>query len=97
MMTTGVSMADLARNLAPFTGRPIVDKTGLTGVYDLDLTWTPDEAPPAPDGTSTQPPSSSDSGSLYTAVQEQLGLKLDAQRGPVDMLVIESVERPIQD
>jgi uncharacterized protein (TIGR03435 family) len=97
MMTTGVAMADFARNLGPFTGRPVVDKTGLTGVYDLDLTWTPEEARPGPDGTSTPRPPSSDSGSLYTAVQEQLGLKLDAQRGPVDVLVIESVERPIQD
>jgi uncharacterized protein (TIGR03435 family) len=97
MMTTGVAMADFARNLGPFTGRPVVDKTGLTGVYDLDLTWTPEEAPPGPDGTLTQRPPSNDGGSLYTAVQEQLGLKLDAQRGPVDVLVIDSVERPIQD
>ncbi len=97
MMTTGVAMADFARNLGPFTGRPVVDKTSLTGVYDLDLTWTPEEAPPGPGGTSAQPPPSTDSGSLYTAVQEQLGLKLDAQRGPVDVLVIESVERPVQD
>jgi uncharacterized protein (TIGR03435 family) len=97
MMTTGVAMADFARNLGPFTGRPVVDMTGLTGVYDLDLTWTPEEAPPGPDGTLTQRPPSNDGGSLYTAVQEQLGLKLDAQRGPVDVLVIDSVERPIQD
>jgi uncharacterized protein (TIGR03435 family) len=50
----------------------------------------------APDGTSVPPPPSSDSGSLYTAVQEQLGLKLDAQRGPVDVLIIDSVERPFR-
>jgi uncharacterized protein (TIGR03435 family) len=97
MMTTGVAIGDFARNLGPFTGRPVVDKTGLTGVYDLDLTWTPEEAPPGPGGTSAPPPPSSDSGSLYSAVQEQLGMKLDAQRGPVDVLVIDSVERPIQD
>jgi uncharacterized protein (TIGR03435 family) len=97
MMTTGVTMADFARNLGPFTGRPVVDKTGLTGVYDLDLTWTPEQGPPGPDGTSPPPQPSSDGVSLYTAVQEQLGLKLDAQRGPVDVLVIESAERPVQD
>jgi uncharacterized protein (TIGR03435 family) len=97
MMTTGVAMSDFARNLGPFTGRPVVDKTGLTGVYDFDLTWTPEEAPPGPGGTLAPPPPSSDSGSLYTAVQEQLGLKLDAQRGPVDVLLIDSVERPVQD
>jgi bla regulator protein blaR1 len=97
MMTTGVTMADFARNLGPFTGRPVVDKTGLTGVYDLDLTWTPEQGPPGPDGTAPPPQPSSDGVSLYTAVQEQLGLKLDAQRGPVDVLVIESAERPVQD
>jgi len=97
MMTTGVTMADFARNLGPFTGRAVVDKTGLTGVYDLDLTWTPEQGPPGADGTAPPPQTSTDGVSLYTAVQEQLGLKLDAQRGPVDMLVIESAERPVQD
>ncbi len=97
MMTTGVTMTDLARNLAPFTGRPVVDKTGLTGAFDVDLTWTPEQGPPGPDGTAAAAPPSSDSVSLYTAVQEQLGLKLDAQRGPVDVLVIDSVQRPVED
>ena len=94
-MTTGVAMADFARNLGPFTGRPVVDKTGLTGVYDVDLTWTPEQGPPGPDGTAPQAPPSTDGVSLYTAVQEQLGLKLDAQRGPVDVLVIDSAQRPV--
>jgi Protein of unknown function (DUF3738) len=89
--------AGLARNLAPFTGRPIVDKADLTGVYDIDLTWTPEQDPSGPDGTLPQAPPSSDGVSLFTAVQEQLGLKLDPRRGPVDVLVIESVERPVQD
>jgi uncharacterized protein (TIGR03435 family) len=97
MSTTGVSMADLARNLSPFAGRPVVDKTGLSGVYDLDLTWTPEQGPPGADGTASQAATSSDSVSLFTAVQEQLGLKLDAQRGPVDVLVVESAQRPVED
>jgi len=96
MTTTGVAMRDFARNLGPFTGRPVLDKTGLTGAYDLDLTWTPEEAPPGPDGTAPPAPPSSDGVSLYTAVQEQLGLKLDAQRGPVDVLVIDSAQRPVE-
>jgi uncharacterized protein (TIGR03435 family) len=50
----------------------------------------------APDGTALPAPTSSDSVSLYTAVQEQLGLKLEAQRSPVDVLVIESVQRPVE-
>jgi Protein of unknown function (DUF3738) len=82
---------------ASVRAHPVIDKTGLTGVYDLDLTWTPEQAPPGPDGTASPPQSSGDSVSLYTAVQEQLGLKLDAQRGPVDVLVIESAERPVAD
>jgi uncharacterized protein (TIGR03435 family) len=97
MMTTGVAMSDLARNLAPFAGRPVVDKTGLSGAFDLDLTWTPEQVSAGPEGTQSQTAPSSDSVSLFTAVQEQLGLKLDAQRGPVDVVVIESAERPVED
>jgi uncharacterized protein (TIGR03435 family) len=79
----------------------VVDKTGLKGSYDLALKWTPDvnqgqvfkgvgdgapkEGPPPSDATGT---------SLFTAVQEQLGLKLESQKGAVDTLVIEHVERP---
>ena len=53
--------------------------------------------PPAPDGTAPPPQPSSNGVLVYTAVQEQLGLKLDAQRGPVDMLVIEPVQHPVED
>jgi uncharacterized protein (TIGR03435 family) len=97
MMTTGVTIADVARNLGPFTGRPVVDKTELAGAYDVDLIWTPEQGPPGPDGTAPSAQPSSDGESLFTAVQEQLGLKLDAQRGPVDVLVIDSAQRPIED
>lgn len=97
MMTSGAAMADLARNLSAFAGRPVVDKTGLSGVFDLDLTWSPEQGPSGPDGTALPPASSSDGVSLFTAVQEQLGLKLDAQRAPVDVLVIESAQRPVED
>ena len=97
MMTTGVAMTDLARNLAPFAGRPVVDKTGLSGVYDVDLTWTPEQGPAGADGTATPPAPSTDGVSLFTAVQEQLGLKLDAQLAPVEVLVIESAQRPVED
>ena len=81
------SMVNFVRNLAPIAGRSIVDKTGLTGGFDLELTWMPDvTAGNAPD-TATP---ANDGPSLFTAMQEQLGLKLDAQRGPVDVLVIDS-------
>ena len=96
-MTTGVAMPDFARNSGPFTGRPVVDKTALTGAYDIDLSWTPEQGPPGPDGTAPAASTSSDGVSLYTAVQEQLGLKPDAQRGPVDVIVIDSAQRPTED
>jgi uncharacterized protein (TIGR03435 family) len=95
MTTNATTMADVARNLSPFAGRSVVDKTGLTGGYDLELTWMPEAPLPGPGGDALPPPA--DTPSLFTAIQEQLGLKLDAQRGPVDTLVIESAERPTED
>jgi uncharacterized protein (TIGR03435 family) len=74
--------------------RPVVDKTGLSGKYDFDLEWSPDEtqfdgqlARPAGAGPPTKP-------SLFEAVQQQLGLRLEATRGPIETLVIDRVERP---
>jgi len=94
MEMSAVPMANFARNLSPIAGRSIVDKTGLTGGFDAELTWTPDASLGAPqDG----PPTTNDGPSLFTAMQEQLGLKLDAQRGPVEVLVIDAVERPTED
>lgn len=89
-----VPMANLARNLSPIAGRSVVDKTGLTGGFDATLTWTPDASL---GNASDQPPATGDGPSLFTAIQEQLGLKLEAQRGPVDVLVIDSIERPTED
>ncbi len=73
-------MTDLARNLSIMTDRFVVDRTGLDGIFDLELQWNDVDGP-----------------SLATAVQEQLGLKLDAQRGLVDVLVIDSAQRPVED
>jgi uncharacterized protein (TIGR03435 family) len=71
----------------------VVDRTGLTGSYDFSLQWTPDNLPPPPPGAEASAP---DPGgpSIFTAVQEQLGLKLDSTRGPVKTLVIDHIERP---
>jgi uncharacterized protein (TIGR03435 family) len=72
--------------------RPVVDKTGLKGRYDWDLEWAPDETqfggevPIAPAEATTAP--------LFVAIQQQLGLKLEATRGPVEALVVDKVERP---
>ncbi len=72
--------------------RPVVDKTGLTGRFDFDLTWAPDasqfggEVPVAPADASSPP--------FFTAIREQLGLRLEATRGPVEVLVVDDAERP---
>jgi uncharacterized protein (TIGR03435 family) len=74
--------------------RPIVDHTGIAGKYDFKLSWTPDFS--QFDGTSPWPARTgeSDPPTLYTAIQEQLGLKLEATREPADVLVIDHVEKP---
>jgi uncharacterized protein (TIGR03435 family) len=75
--------------------RAVVDRTGLTGAYEIELHWTPD-GPPALPGDAPPPPAS-DAPSIFTALQEQLGLKLESDRGPVQVLVIDHVERPTED
>ena len=94
IMGTGVSMADLARNLAGPTDRMVVDKTGLTGAWDFDLRFVLDGPAPNIPGL---PPPPTDAPSLFTALQEQLGLRLEAQRAPVEVLAITSIERPTED
>jgi uncharacterized protein (TIGR03435 family) len=66
-------------------GLQIFDKTGLTGSYDFVLEWTPDAEPGAPDSLGP---------TIFTALQEQLGLRLDSAKGPVDTIVIDRIERP---
>jgi uncharacterized protein (TIGR03435 family) len=89
------SMADLAGELGAFLDRPVVDRTGISGRYDFTLAWTIDEfqsarlkAFPAPQRGNVDVPN------LFTAIQEQLGLKLDAANAPAQILVIDRIERP---
>jgi uncharacterized protein (TIGR03435 family) len=99
MAVGGSPMTQIATSLAMFAGRIVVDKTGLAGNYDFTLAWTPDQMPGAgqrPPGAPEPPPIDPNGPSLFTAVQEQLGLKLDSQRGPVAMLVIDRAERPTE-
>ena len=85
--------------LQMYLGRTVIDKTGLTGNYNFALQYTPDEmasaAPAATgaEGQSASVPSASGS-SLFTAIQEQLGLKLESGKGPVEVTVIDRVEKP---
>ena len=75
---------------SPDVDRKIVDRTRLTGTYDFDFRWTPQRSGPGAAAPN-------DVVSLFTALQEQLGLKLESQRAPVDSLVIDSIERPTPD
>jgi uncharacterized protein (TIGR03435 family) len=74
----------LVQLFANATDRIVVDRTNLTGGYQIDLEWSPDQ-------TATDKPS------IFTAVQEQLGLKLESTRATVDVLVVDHVERPTED
>jgi uncharacterized protein (TIGR03435 family) len=92
---TGLSanMGGLASRLSTLLGTIVIDRTGLTGKYDFKLQWAPDTMPPprTPDEPVAEHPPGP---SLLTAVQEQLGLRLETQKGPVTIIVIDSVERP---
>jgi uncharacterized protein (TIGR03435 family) len=72
--------------------RPVVDKTGLSERYDFDLEWAPDETQFGGDVPTTSP--EAPASPLFVAIQQQLGLKLVATRGPVDALIVDKVERP---
>lgn len=87
-----VPIVELRDILSTLTGRPVVDKTGLNGTFDISLKWTPDAvmAVGAEPGAPAGPPGSS----LFTALQEQLGLRLESQKGSVEILVVDAAERP---
>jgi uncharacterized protein (TIGR03435 family) len=87
-------MTWLAGTLSQLLQRSVVDRTGLTGTYSFTLTWTPES--PVGSGPDA-PPIDRNEASIFTALQEQLGLKLESTRGPVDVLVIDHVERPVSD
>jgi uncharacterized protein (TIGR03435 family) len=98
----GQTLEALLSILTQATGRTVVDKTGLTGLYDFQLKFDPEVMlrMVSQQGVNLPTPASvppSDSPALMTAIQEQLGLKLDSQRGPVDSLVIDHIEAPAPD
>ena len=92
-----VTLAQLVRNLTQMLGHPVFDKTELKGVYDFKLQFTPDDRlqPPsglAPNQRPPLPPGDSNAPSLFDALQEQLGLKLEPGKGPVEVVVIDHIE-----
>ena len=89
--------ADLARLLSTILGRTVLDKTELSGEYDFNLQWTPDIGDGlAFKGAPPESPRAADGPSIFTAIQEQLGLKLESQKGPVEMLVVDRAEKPAE-
>lgn len=92
-----VPIANLVPGLSRLLGRTVVDKTGLPGNFDINLEWTPDDSQSSqflPPDAPRPAPSNAAGPSIFTALQEQLGLKLESQKGPVDVLIIERAEKP---
>ena len=103
MLTPGLisarkmTMTQLANLLSRFLNCVVIERTGLTGDFDVDLVYTPDQMPTGRDGGPPPLTGPSDGPSIFTALQEQLGLKLESTRGPVEVLVIDSVQEPTPD
>jgi uncharacterized protein (TIGR03435 family) len=87
MTVTNMSMTDFTLIMQFWVDRPVVDQTGLAGKWDFKWTWTVDESRVPADATNPPP-------GIFTAIQEQLGLKLDAVKAPAEVLVVDRVERP---
>jgi len=98
-------MYDLALTLSGFSGRPVLDKTGVRGVFDIKLQWNPfadrtqaaQDVQRSPQAEAREP--SLDLGSLlslFTALEQQLGLRLESRKGPVETYVIDHAERPTE-
>jgi uncharacterized protein (TIGR03435 family) len=110
MVIGGTPMSQVATILPSFVQRVVIDRTGLEGGYDFRLSWTPEglrrgappPGPPSPEGfggTSAPllPPADPDGATIFTALQEQLGLRLDPQQAPLDVFVIDRIDRPTPD
>jgi uncharacterized protein (TIGR03435 family) len=96
MTARAMTMGQFAAALSGAVRQPVVDRTALGGFFDLDIDYTPGTTDPALPGT---PATTLDPNvpSIFTALQEQLGLKLESTKGPVDVLVIDHVEKPTAD
>jgi uncharacterized protein (TIGR03435 family) len=92
IVLAGTPIQQFTSILGVMLGRTVVDKTGLTGSYDIDLTFTPEQ--PIPANVNIPGPSADPNGpSIYTAVREQLGLKLESQKDQEEVLVVDHVDR----
>jgi len=91
------TLGQLAASLSRVVERLVVDRTGRDGRFDFDLEFTPPEGVRNPSESPDLLPADPDAPSIFTALEEQLGLKLDSTKGPVEVLVIDHVERPTED
>jgi uncharacterized protein (TIGR03435 family) len=87
---TKISMSQLVEGLSSMLDLPVVDKTGFASAFDVHLEWTADDNRAAPDGVADK----AAGPAIFTALQEQLGLKLESGKGPIEALVIDHVEKP---
>ncbi len=96
LTATSIPLARFVQVLSDIVERTVVDHTGLTGNFDISLEWTPDDAQAMrlPPGATPPPPSDASGPSIFTALQEQLGLKVESQKGPVDILIVDHAEKP---
>jgi uncharacterized protein (TIGR03435 family) len=95
MSATAIPMSTLLNMLPAYVGRPVIDKVDLKGLYDLRLEFVPEALSVAPAGQAAPPvPLDPVGPSIFTALEEQLGLKLESAKGPVEVLVIDSVSKP---
>jgi uncharacterized protein (TIGR03435 family) len=92
MEATKISMQKLSNLLSRLLSLPVTDATGVTGVFDFTLQWSPDE-PPKSAPTDTSEAAASAGPSIFSALQEQLGLKLTSEKAPVEVLVIDSIQK----
>jgi len=91
--TNGITLGTLSGQLSSILGRAVIDKTGLTGIFNFHLQWAAEPSAALAGATNPTPPDTADP-SIFTALQEQLGLKLQSGKAPVDILVIDNVEQP---
>jgi len=97
MQAGGQPMSELTAILSRIVQRVVVDQTGLTGRFDFELKWNPDQVPQNRPGADSLPAPDVNSTSIFTALQEQLGLRLESAKNPVAVLVVDHVERPTPD
>jgi uncharacterized protein (TIGR03435 family) len=93
----GMALSQFAAGISQRVGRQVVDRTGLAGEWSFTMTFAPAAGGPPPPPGVELPPVDPDAPDLFTAIQEQLGLKLESAKGSVEVFVVESIERPTED